>query len=143
MSASVFELILARVASVLLSATAAGVRVYRARDDAFGADEVPAINIRRADTSGDVVGTGGERHVLSFTVACHAAGAAWETEADALHMQAHVLLLADSVLAGKGRGLRCTGSEVQDDSADTPAGRLTARYQIQVFVRPGDLAVAI
>jgi len=143
MSASVFELIIARVASVLLSATAAGVRVYRARDAAFGADEVPAINIRRADTGGDVVGTNGERHLLSFTLACHAAGATWETTADALHMQAHALLLADTALAGKGRGLRCTATDLQDDSADQPAGRLTARYQMQVFVRPGDLTAAI
>ncbi len=143
MSASVFELILSRVASLLLSATAAGARVYRARDDAFGADEVPAINIRRADTSGDVVGTAGERHFLTFTLAIHTAGAGWETAADALHVQAHTLLMADTTLAGKGRGLRCVGTDVQDDSADQPAGRLTARYQMQVFIRPGDLTVAI
>jgi len=142
-AASVFELILARVASLLLSATAAGASVYRARDDAFKADELPAINVRRADTSGDAIGTNGERHILSFSVACIAAGTAWETTADALHMQAHGLLMADTQLAGKGRGLRCVGTEVQDDSADQPAGRLTARYQMQVFVRPGDLAVAI
>lgn len=143
MSASVFELILARVGALLLSATAAGSRVYRARDDAFAADELPAINIRRADTSGEVVGNGGERHMLEFTVACHASGAGWETAADALHMQIHALLLADTQLASKGRGLRCTGSEVQDDSVDTPAGRLTARYRMQIFVRPGDLSAAI
>lgn len=143
MAASVFELILSRVASRLLSSTTAAARVYRARDDAFGADEVPAINIRRADTSGDVMGAGGERHILTFSVACITAGAAWETTADDLHMQAHALLMADTLLAGKGRGLRCIGTDVQDDSADQPAGRLTARYQMQVFVRPGDLAVAI
>jgi hypothetical protein len=143
MAASVFELILARVAALLLSATAAGSNVYRARDDAFKADELPAINIRRVDTAGDVLGNSGERHVVSFTVACMARGAAWETAADALHMQAHALLLADSTLAGKGRGLRCTGTETQDDSADQPAGRITARYQMQVFVRPGDLSVAV
>ena len=143
MAASVFELILSRVASLLLSATAAGSNVYRARGDAFAQDELPAINVRRAETEGDVVGTGGERHVLAFTLAFHAAGAGWETAADALHMQAHTLLMADTTLASKGRGLRCTGSETQDDSADQPAGRLTARYQMQVFVRPGDLSVAV
>lgn len=143
MAASVFELILARVAAVLLSATAAGSNVYRARDDAFAQDELPAINVRRGDTEGDVIGAGGERHVISFTLAFHARGAGWETAADALHMQAHALLMADATLAGKGRGLRCTGSETQDDSADQPAGRLTARYQMQVFIRPGDLSVAV
>lgn len=143
MAASVFELILSRVAAVLLSATAAGSNVYRARDDAFAAEELPAINVRRAATEGDVIGSGGERHVISFTLAFHARGAGWETAADALHMQAHALLMADATLAGKGRGLRCTGSETQDDSADQPAGRLTARYQMQVFIRPGDLSVAV
>jgi hypothetical protein len=143
MAASVFELILARVAALLLSATAAGAHVYRGRDDALSADEIPALNIRRADTSGDVIGNSGERHILAFTVACYAKGAAWETEADALHMQVHALLMADTQLASKGRGLRCTGSEPQDDSADQRMGRITARYQMQVFVRPGDLSVAI
>lgn len=144
MSASVFELILARVAALLLAgSTAAGSNVYRGRDDAFSAAELPAINIRRSDTAGDVIGNTGERHVLSFTVACMTRGAAWETTADALHMQAHTLLIADSTLAGKGRGLRCMSTEMQDDSADQPAGRITARYQMQVFVRPGDLATSI
>lgn len=143
MAASVFEIILARVAAVLLAATAAGSNVFRARDDAFAATELPALNIRRANTSGDVLGNSGERHVIEFEIEHIARGAGWETAADALHMQAHTLLLADTLLAGKGRGLRCTGTEAQGDSADTPAGRLTARYQMQVFVRPGDLAVAI
>lgn len=143
MAASVFELILARVGSLLLSATAAGTRVYRARDDAFAPDELPAINVRRADTSGDVIGNSGERHILSFSVACMARGPGWETAADALHMQAHALLLADTQLASKGRGLRCTSSEVQDDSKDQPAGRITANYQMQIFIRPGDLSVAV
>lgn len=140
--ASVFEIILARAATVLLS-TSAGTRVYRARDDAFGVEELPAINLRRADTSADVIGNSGERHVLAFSVAIHAAGAAWETAADAVHMQAHTALLADPTLASLGRGLRCTGTDAQDDSADQPMGRLVATYQMQIFVRPGDLAVAI
>lgn len=143
MPASVFESVLARVASVLLSATTAGARVYRARDDAFGADEVPAINIRRADTEGDVLGSNGERHILQFTLACHTRGAAWETAADSLHMEAHALLMLDPTLNSLGRGLRCNGTDMQDDSLDQPAGRLTARYQIQMFVRPGALTVAI
>lgn len=143
MPASVFETILARLAAALLSVTDAGARVYRARDDAFGADETPAINIRRADTTGDVIGGNAERHILEFTLACHAVGSAWETAADALHMQAHDALMYDIQLATMGRGLRCTGTDVQDDSADRPAGRLTARYQIQMFVRPGALTAAI
>jgi hypothetical protein len=143
MSSSVFELIMARVQAVLLSATAAGANVYRARDDAFSSDDVPAINIRRAETAGDVLGTGGERHLVAFSLGCFAEGDDWETAVDSLHMQAHALLLADATLATLGHGLRCTATDAEVDSADQPAGRLNARYQMQVFVRPGDLTTAI
>lgn len=144
MAASVFELILARVAAVLLAgSTAAGSNVFRARDDAFAATELPALNVRRANTAGDVIGNSGERHVIEFEIEHIARGAGWETAADALHMQVHALLLADATLASNGRGLRCTGTEPQSDSADQPAGRIKARYQMQVFVRPGVLSVAV
>ena len=140
MEASVFELILARVEALLRAGpTAAGPNVFRGRDDAFRADELPALNIRRANTAGEVIGNIGERHVSEFEIDHLARGAGWETAADALHMQVHALLLADTTLAGKGRGLRCTGTEPQSDSADQLAGRIKARYQMQVLVRPGDL----
>ncbi|MDO9007224.1 MAG: hypothetical protein Q8S73_05370 [Deltaproteobacteria bacterium] len=145
MAASVFELILARVAAVLLAgSTAAGSNVFRARDDAFAATELPAINVRRASTSGeneDVHDV--ELHQVAFTVDCMARGAGWETAADALHMQAHALLLADATLAGLGRHLRCTGTDTQSDSADQPAGTLTASYEMQVFIHAASLSAAI
>jgi hypothetical protein len=142
MAASVVELILARVAAVLLAgSTAAGSRVYRARDDAFADDELPAIVIRRGATDGEVIGEAGERVRLEFTLAFHVAGS--ETAADALHVAAHALLLADATLASRGRGLRCLGTEIQTDAADQPVAKLTARYQMQVFIRPGDLTRAI
>lgn len=145
MAASVFELIVARVYAVLLAGpTDAGTHVFRGRDDAFGDIELPALNIRRASTSGepeDVADV--ELHQIAFTVACHARGATLETSADALHMQAHALLMADSTLAGMGRHLRCTATEIQDDSADQPAGVLTASYEMQVFVHTASLAAAI
>lgn len=142
MPASLFETILARVATLLLSATAAGSSVYRAREDAYGDDESKAINLRRQPSSADVIGSNGQRDVLTFDLEFFARGAAWETDADSLHMEAHALLLADATLASLVRGLRCTGTEPQGDSADSPAGRLTAHYQMQIFVRPGDLTVA-
>ena len=145
MAASVFELILARVASVLLGgSTAAGSNVFRARDDAFADTELPALNIRRANTSGESEDVHDvELHQAAFTVAVHARGAAWETAADALHMQAHALLLGDATLAGLGRPLRCTDTDSQSDSADQPAGILTASYEMQVFVHAASLSAAI
>lgn len=143
MAASVFELILARVHAVLLAGpTAAGTDVFRGRDDALSDDELPAINVRRVDSAGDVVGSLSERHVLSFTVAFYAAGATWETDTDAMHMEAHALLLADALLHTRGKGLRLLATDLQNDSTDLVRGRLTARYQIQILVRPGDFSVA-
>lgn len=140
MAASVVETILARVLAVLLAgSTAAGTRVYRARDDAFGSDETPAINIRRDSSPATADGIDTDDITVGFTVAFHTDGAAWETDADALHMAAHALLAADATLATKGQGLRCTGTDVQDDSADQIVGRITASYEMHVFVSPADL----
>jgi len=140
MAASVVENILARVNAVLLAgSTAAGTRVYRGRDDAFGADEVPAINIRRSASVADIAGLGTDEVTIGWSVACHTDSAAWETSADALHMQAHALLAGDATLATLGQNLRCTGTDAEDDSADKPLGCITASYQMQAFVDPADL----
>lgn len=140
MATSVAEQILARVQAVLLNATPAGAHVERGRDDAFGDSELPAINIRRASTGHDRLGDSGERVVVSFDLELNVATQGdWETAADALHMAVHAVLVADTTLAALGRGLRCTGTDAQGDSADRVIGKLTARYQMQVFVRPGDL----
>lgn len=146
MAASVAELILARVAAVLLSATSAGASVHRARDDGFGGDELPAINIRRSDTSGEPRGDTGQIESVEWEIEHHviaATGADAETAADALHMEVHALLAADALLASKGRGLRCLGTSLQTAAADQVGATLTARYRMQVFVRPGDLTRAI
>ncbi len=141
MAASVVEQILARVAAALAGATDAGARVYRGRADAFDTEEIPALNLRRASSSTETVGNNGARMLVEFDIE-HIVddnNAAWETAADALHMQVHGVLANDAPLATLGRGLRCTGTDAQGDSADRVIGRLTASYQMQVFVRPGDL----
>jgi len=144
MAASVIEQILARVAAALASTTDAAARVYRGREDAFAADELPALNLRRASSNDDAIGANGARLLVAWDIEHHVAVAsAWETAVDALHMQVHAVLAADATLAALGRGLRCTGTDTQGDSADRVLGRLTAHYQMQVFIRPGDLTRAI
>lgn len=134
---SVFEQILAGAKAALLAVTSAGERVERGRDVGYGNDELPALNLRRQDSSGTVIGANAERHILVFLLECTVLGG--ETEADALHLEAHTVLLADAQLAALGRGLRCLGTDLQTGGADQPIARLTARYQIQVVVRPGRL----
>lgn len=144
MSTSVIEQILARVAAALTGTTAAQANVFRGREDALADDEIPGLNIRRAPHSEDGIGQNGSRLFVDFDVEHFVDDtAAWETAADALHMQVHGALSADTQLAALGRGLRCTGTDPQGDSADRVVGKLTARYRMQVLVRPGDLTQPI
>jgi hypothetical protein len=144
MATSVIENILARVKAALLGATSAGGSVFRGRADAFADDELPGINVRRAASAKDSVGENGARILVAWDIEHHVAVTDnWETAADALHMAVHAVLAADAPLAALGRGLRCTGTDAEGDSADRVVGRLTARYQMQVFIRPGDLTKAI
>lgn len=143
MSASVVEAILARVAAALTGATTAGPRVYRARQDAFSAAEMPALNILRDTASHTALAMRSDTVQIGFSVAIYARGADWETQADALHMQLHALLFADAALSVLGRGLRCTETNPQDEEGDEVSGRLTARYVMQVMVRPDDLTKSL
>lgn len=144
MSASIIEQIIARAAAALTGTTDAGANVFRGRADALADDEIPGLNLRRSPHSEDGVGQNASRLFVDFDVEVFVDDtAAWETAADALHMQVHDVLSADAQLAALGRGLRCTGTDPQGDSADRVVGKLTARYRMRVFVRPGDLTRSI
>lgn len=144
MVASVVEQILARVKAALTNTTDAADRVERGRVDAVAVDDLATLNIRRTSSNDDPLGDRGGRLTAAWDIECLVAvDDAWETAADALHMEVHSVLAADAVLATLGRGLRCSGTDAQGDSAERVIGRLTAHYQMQVFIRPGDLTRAI
>ncbi|MFA6310600.1 MAG: hypothetical protein WCV99_14050 [Sterolibacterium sp.] len=144
MTASVVEQILARVATVLTNATDAADRVERGRVDAVAIDDQPTLNIRRSGSTEEPRGDKGGVLAVAWDIEhLVAVDDAWETAVDALHMQVHAVLAADTTLAALGRGLRCSGTDPQGDSGERVIGRLTARYQMQVFIRPGDLTRAI
>lgn len=144
MAASVVEQILARVKAVLIDATDAADRVERGRVDAVAIDDQPTLNIRRGTSDDEPRGDLGGRLMVAWSIEhLVAVDDDWETAADALHMQVHAVLAADTALAALGRGLRCSGTDAEGDSAERVIGRLTARYQMQVFIRPGDLTRAI
>lgn len=143
MTASVIEQILAQVKTALTGATAAGAHVERAREVAFAPEELPALNIRRSPNDNEALGDNGQRAYVRWSIEHQVAGAAVETAADALHMEVHAVLCADAVLQSLGRGLRCTGTELETDAADTARAKLVAHYQMQVFVRPGNLTRAV
>ena len=137
---SLTEQILAHLAAILIGATAAGTRVTRSRLDAFGIDELPAIDIRRTTSEFSARAQNLDHGIINFDLVFICNGPDWETAADTLHLAAHARLYAFNEFAALGRGLRCTGTDTQADSADTITGRLTAHYQIQVTTRPGDPA---
>lgn len=144
MAASVVEQILARVAAALNNATDADARIERGRVDAVAVDDQPTLNILRLNSNQDPMGDRGSRLWVTWDIEhLVAVNEAWETAADALHMQVHAVLAADVTLAALGHGLRCSGTDTQGDSGDRVIGRLTAHYQMQVFIRPGDLTRAI
>ncbi len=144
MAASIVEQILARVAAALLDATSAADRVERGRLDAVAIDDQPTLNIRRGPAGEEPRGDLGGVMVVAWDVEhLVATDDNWETAADALHMQVHAVLFGDATLAVLGRGLRCSTTDAQGESGERLVGRLTARYQMQVFIRPGDLTRAI
>lgn len=142
--ASVVEQILARVQTVLTGATDAEDRVERGRVDAAADGDQAVLNIKRAPDNVEVITDRLSRITVAWDIEhLVAVTDAWETAADALYMQVHAALFADPTLATLGRGLRCTGTDPAGDGADQVIGRLTARYQMQVSIRPGDPTRAI
>lgn len=137
---SVHEQIQARVQSALLAAsTAASTRVERGRLDSPAATDTPALNILRRDGAFEPLGAGADAHGAEFAVEHWVSGADWETTADALHMQAHAVLVADAPLAQLVRSLRCVSTDMQAVAGEVQVGRLLAIYRAQTLVRPRDL----
>lgn len=123
------EIALEQVKAVLLGATAAGASVERGRVDAFGFDELPAINIRRANTSSEPMARGIDQVIVSFDLDIEVRGADWETQADAIHEEVDGLLTQDALLIEMLSGLRCVSTAADAEGGDDVAGRLTVVYQ--------------
>jgi len=139
---STHERILQRVDEALkAAATDAATRVHRGRVDAFGADEIPAINIRRSTGQADAFAQAVQRGLMEFELDLHVRGDDWETAADRLHLQAHRVIAVDAELNTLGRGLRCIRTEPRAEGGDEIIGRITATYQVQALTRAGDLAL--
>ena len=136
------ERILQRVDQALkAAATDAVTRVHRGRVDAFGADELPAINVRRSTGQAEAFADMVSRGLMEFELDFHVRGDDWETAADRLHLQAHRAIAVDAGLNTLGRGLRCMRTEPRADGGDVTIGRLTATYQVQALTRGSDLAL--
>ena len=142
MTASVADQILARVLTVVQGVSGiAG--AARNRAAAIGVDELPYANIIRGATESMPHAERLRNNTVGFDVRIYASGASYEQTLDGLHVAVDAALHADATLNTLGRGLIGTGTELEDEDAEYTCGRITARYQIHVLTRPGDLTRAI
>ena len=140
MPGSVIEQILERVKATLTAADIVPAEhVHRSREEPFAAREVPAIKLRRVESSHQLVGRELVEITLRWGVESHVRGEQWETLADALHLEAHAALFADDALNTQARYLACTSTTCEADPADQTAGRLVAIYEARVTVTRADL----
>ncbi|WP_374513788.1 hypothetical protein [Niveibacterium sp.] len=139
---SVAEQFCAVVQGALLGATDAADRVYRRRIDAYDASELPAIEIHRGEWPLSQWGQGVDRGPAELRVSFVVAdGLTAETTLDALHMQAHAVLMACPDLASVGSGLHCTGTlEPEVAPGEPDVARMTATYQLQTLISAADLS---
>jgi len=142
MSASVVEQILARVETVL-AALPVFVGVSRSSVFSISEADLPYARIRRGATESAIYSERLRRARVEFEIELYAAGADYETATDTLHVAVDTALLQDAPLAALGRGLCCVSTEIAPEAAEITVGKLTARYEIHVVTRPGDLTRAI
>lgn len=151
--ASIAEQICSRIHTLLLNATAAGVAVYRDRDDAFTREETPAILIEAADEQTDTLGgsngtglgrpmTQIDRDTLRISITVCVRSAAWQQVADAVRVQVHALLVADSALRALATNLKRDRCEWRSASTDVPFGYAAQGYQLTYLTRAHALDVA-
>lgn len=141
---STAEAIAARVAAVLLNATAAGATVYRDREDAFTREESPAILVEIIDEESRPLG-GGTGHFrplgavdedelrLAVTVAVRSA--AWQSVADSVRVAAHAVITSDAQLLQMAPGFRRDRAEWRPAKADQPFGYCAQIYRFRYHTR--------
>jgi len=132
------ETIAARMATVLLNATAAADRVYRDRQDAFTREESPAIIVELVDEDTNPLGGGvgpfrpgavdDDQLRVAVTVAVRSAN--WQSVADSVRVAAHAALVQDTQLQ-QLPGFRRDRTEWRAASADTPFGYCAQIYKFR------------
>lgn len=139
------ESVLAAVLNSLVSAMP-DVTVSRRRTDAYGIDELPAVEVLRGPAQFESMSDRADRGFVDISLGLYVQeGITAETELDALHARLDLALHADTTLATLGRGLRCTATAEPEQvaSADGVLARMLVNYEIQILTRRGDLARAI
>lgn len=146
--ASKAEQIAARVAALLLNTTDAVARVYRDREDALTREESPAIVVEIVDEDSTPLGGGSgpfrptlqtDADTLRLAVIVAVRGAAWQTQADAVRVQVHALIVGDAALREVASDLRRDRCEWKAASADQPFGYAAQIYLFKYHTRASAL----
>ena len=142
MPTSLREQIMARCVVALTGATGAGVHVSRSREISIVRAEAPAIVVMPAGEQDQRIGQGSDRHEFGVTLAIFVRGDPWDQLADAVAVDAHRVLCADSVLLGLAMDIRKISTDYESEEADRTAGTLAAHYRFTYLTRAGDIAIA-
>lgn len=146
--ASKAEQIAARVAALLLNATAAGARVSRDREDAFTREESPAIVVEIVDEDSTPLGGGSgpfpptfqtDADTLRLAVITAVRAASWQSIADAVRVASHALIVGDAQLRLLVTDLRRDRCEWKAASADQPFGYAAQIYLFKYHTRASAL----
>ena len=146
--ASTAETAAARIAIILTAAGLAGGRVFRDRTEAFAAEESPSVVVEIVEDNADHFGgvqtsappfDSQDMEEVAFSVTYLTRSANWQTNLDALRVQAHALLVADADLNTALQGFRRTSANWDPASADVPFGTLIQRYTGKTVVPSNQL----
>lgn len=137
------EQICARIGVLLTGTTDAGARVWRDREDAFAREESPALLIESVDEDSRPLGGPTVMHsaaattddTLRVAVIAVVRGAAWQSAADRVRVQAHQLLMMDAPLRTIAADIARDRCEWRAASTDQPFGYAAQTYRFRFHTR--------
>lgn len=134
------EQILARITAVLLGATSAGDRVFRARVVPLGKEQATAIAViydgEQSATVGSSLSVG-----MTVKLCIYARGDPWDQLASVVDVEMHKALYRDAPLAALLSGLSRISALPDAEDADRTAGVLAVRYVARFLTRADDISL--
>lgn len=123
------------VQALLMGQTLAGEHVYLNLTQALEHEEAPALVIEMNEDAADAYAHHLDRAIVQFRVVCVSRSDDWQRELDELRTQAHHLIVNDSTLQQRFRGLRRTVAKMGAASADFPMAFIDQQY-IGQYISP-------
>jgi len=135
------EQILAKFAQVLAATAGVAGRVYRSSPEPSTLDETPCLEIRWSAENASPETVPQLERTLTVHVSVLARGDVPDTEADAVIVSAHALIMADPSLGGLAIDTRLDSAGFEFVSADQTGGRLTHDYAVKFRHSYADMTI--